>query len=94
VADRGDPLAWCPEWHGDGTVSEHDGGSDVVVMAPTRAMGEARQGRHRLRWQGSYRSRDSVGCGKLRKPERGDASANTFVPLRTLSFFNGRWPLT
>ena len=39
------------EWHGEGTTGEDDRGSGLRATAPARAMGEARPGRHELRWQ-------------------------------------------
>jgi hypothetical protein len=51
VVDRGEPVAWCSEWHGDGTAGEDDCASHLAAVAPARAMVEARQGRHQPRWQ-------------------------------------------
>jgi hypothetical protein len=56
---RGCPLGTGPdrcEWHGSGTAGEDDRGLGLAVMAPVRAMGEARPGRPRaslasLRWE-------------------------------------------
>jgi hypothetical protein len=45
VVDRDEPVVACSEWHGDGTTGEHDVGSQLATVAPTRAMGEARPGR-------------------------------------------------
>jgi hypothetical protein len=52
VADRGEPVASCSEWHGDGTAGENDRASHLVAEAPARPMGEAGPGRHESRWQG------------------------------------------
>jgi hypothetical protein len=41
VADRGRPVAWCSEWHGDGTADEHDRASHLMVEAQAWPMGEA-----------------------------------------------------
>jgi hypothetical protein len=43
VSVRGRPVASCSEWHGDGTVGEHDRASHLIVKAQTRAMGAAVQ---------------------------------------------------
>jgi len=42
VADRGEPVASCSEWHADGTAGEDDRASHLAAVAPARAMGEAR----------------------------------------------------
>ena len=47
------------EWHGDGTTGEDDRGSGLRATAPARAMGEARPGRHELRWQAAGGGRGS-----------------------------------
>jgi hypothetical protein len=44
VADRGEPVASCSEWHGDGTAGEDDRASRLAAVAPAWAMGEARPG--------------------------------------------------
>jgi hypothetical protein len=54
VADRGEPVALGWEWHGDGTAGEHDVGSYLEAVAPARAMGEARPGKHEPRWQAPF----------------------------------------
>jgi hypothetical protein len=51
MVDRDEPQALCPEWHGDGTADEDNRGSPLAVMAPARAMGEARPRHHEPRWQ-------------------------------------------
>jgi hypothetical protein len=53
VADRGEPEASCPAWHGDGTAGEDEHASRLAAVAPARAMGEARPGRPEPRWQAS-----------------------------------------
>jgi hypothetical protein len=32
VVDRGEPVASCSEWHGDGTVGEDEPGSGLAAM--------------------------------------------------------------
>jgi hypothetical protein len=51
MAYRGEPVASCWEWHGDGTASEDDRASHLAAVAPARAMGEARPRRHQPRRQ-------------------------------------------
>jgi hypothetical protein len=48
VADRGEPVASCSGWHGDGTAGEDNCGSGVAATVPARAMGEARPGQPEL----------------------------------------------
>ena len=74
VADRGEPMASCSEWHGDGTAGEHDRASHLIVEAQARPMGEARPGRYEPRWQGPEVRGSSLGegfepsAGLLRRP--------------------------
>jgi hypothetical protein len=65
VRDRGEPVASCSEWHGDGTAGEDDRASHLVAEAPARAMGEAGPGRHEPRWQ-APKERGSVCSLKVR----------------------------
>ena len=44
MADRGEPVTSCSEWHGDGTAGGHDVGSHLAAVAPVRAMAQARPG--------------------------------------------------
>jgi hypothetical protein len=48
VVDRGEPVASCSEWHGDGMAGEDDHASYLVAVAPAHAMGEAIQDDIRL----------------------------------------------
>jgi len=52
VVDRGEPVASCLEWHGDGTAGEDNRASHLAAVAPARVMGEVRPGRLQRRWQG------------------------------------------
>ena len=55
VVDRGEPVASCSEWHGDGTAGEDHRAAHLAAVAPTRAMGETRPGGHQPRWQAAKR---------------------------------------
>jgi hypothetical protein len=44
VVDRGEPVASCLEWHGDGTAGENDCGSGLAATVPARAMVRPAQG--------------------------------------------------
>jgi hypothetical protein len=82
VADRGEPEAWCSEWHGDGTAGEDDRGSGLVATGPARAMGEARSGRHELRWQ--------VSQWEARQWDAKPVMASGEQPARSLRLPGGR----
>jgi hypothetical protein len=60
VVDRGEPEAPCSEWHGDGTAGEDHRASHLAAVAPARAMGEARPGRHEPRWQAPVGARQLI----------------------------------
>jgi hypothetical protein len=49
VVDRGEPVASCSEWHGDGTAGEDDRASHLAALAVAQAMGEARPRRRQPR---------------------------------------------
>jgi hypothetical protein len=55
VADRDEPEMSGSEWHGDSMAGEDDRDSHLAAVAPARAMGETRPGRHQPRWQASAR---------------------------------------
>jgi hypothetical protein len=44
VADRGEPVASCSEWHGDGTAGENDRSSSLAATVPAREMVRPVQG--------------------------------------------------
>jgi hypothetical protein len=64
VVDRGEPVALCWEWHGDGTAGEDDCGSGLAATVPARAMGEVRPWQHEPRWQPSEGG--ATGCSTQR----------------------------
>jgi len=44
VVDRGEPVASCSEWHGDGTAGEDNRDSGLVITAPAWPMVRPVQG--------------------------------------------------
>jgi hypothetical protein len=65
VVDRGEPVAPCSEWHGDGTAGEDDRASHMTAVAPAEPMGEASPRQPRLVGKSPQAARQVSLCGRL-----------------------------
>jgi hypothetical protein len=67
VVDRDRPVASCSKWHGDGTASEDNRASHLIVKAPARPEGEARPGQPFALLASAQRARGSSPVGSADK---------------------------